>query len=247
MAKRFPLQGSDLAIALGALAVAIGLAAGGLALTAQGSSQSAPGTVEVTGTGTVTAAPDTLAVQIAVITTAGSAAQALNTNNREMRHVQAIFLAAGVKASDLMTTGLNVAPHYNSQGTQQGYSAEEDLTATLHAIAKSGAVIDAAESAVGNDVQIQGITFSLSSTATAMSEARVQAVQNAKQAAADFARGDGESVGPLVKISPVQTSVPEPLPFAANGAAGTARSAVPIKPGTQTVSVQVDVVFRLNS
>lgn len=202
------------------------------------------GTIEVTGSANVEGTPDTLTLQMAVVTTQSSAAAALTRSNREMRRLQAVLTAAGVASADLATSGLNVSPTYDQASKVNGYQAEDDLTATLHDIAKSGAVIDAAENSVGNDAQINSIAFSLSNTGALQARARAEAMANARAQAESFARGGDETLGSIVKISPVQQSIPSPEPF--NASAGAVKAVpVPIKPGRTQVSVQVDVIYRL--
>lgn len=235
-----------LAVGLGALALAVGLAALGDALTNSSAPAGSAGTVEVNATGTATGSPNVLNVQLAVITKASSAAAALNKNNTEMHHLQAVFVGAGVAIKDLQTSNLDVSPTYNQTGSITGYGAEDDLSATLRSIAKSGAVIDAAENAVGNDVTINGITFSFSNDAPLMQQARVSAMKNARAQAADFAKGADEQLGSVLRIS-TSVNTPSPLPF--NGAVaspGIKATPVPIRSGTETESVSVDVVFALH-
>jgi uncharacterized protein YggE len=236
------------ALVLAVIALAVGFSAIGYALSINTSpSNASNGTVEVTATGTVTARPDTLSVDFSVTTNAGTSRAALTKNNNETHALDASLMGSGVAASDLQTTGLSVMQSFDSNGRPNGYVAEDDVTATLHNLQKSGQVIDSAESSVGNDLAITNTTYSITRLAGFETVARGNAMRNALSKARDLADGVNESVGRVIRITETeQQSSPSPLPFSAARAAGsTAQPSVPLRPGTQTVVVNVDVVFGL--
>lgn len=227
-------------------AVLVALAALGVGLANSSAIPAARASIEVNATGSATGAPDTLDVHLAVTTTASSAAKALNRNNTEMHHLQAVFVGSGVAVKDLQTENLQVSPSYDQNGKISGYQAEDDLDVTLHNLAKSGAVIDVAQNAVGNDVAISSIEFSFSKNAPLLHAARLAAMSQARSEAADLAQGAGASLGPVQHISVSSPSpVPTPLPFGANASSAGVKASVPIRPGTQSVSVSVDVIYDL--
>ena len=225
------------------------LLAGGSASASGGLGAAPNATVEVTGTGTVTGTPDTLTVQLAVQTKAASATAALDQNNAEMATLQSTLTAAGVATKDLQTSNLSLSPNYDNNGSVTSYVVQDDLSATLRELTSAGAVIDAAAHAVGNDVQIQGISFSISDTSGLLKQAREQAMQDAAAKAANLAAGAGASLGAVVKVTD-QENLQSPVPmYAALKAASAAGAAapVPVQAGSQQLSVQVDVVYQLTS
>ena len=195
----------------------------------------------------MTGRPNTLTVQIGVSTNAASATSALDENDAEMRNLQTTLVRAGVKSDDLETTNLQISPNYDSDGLITSYGTEDDLTVTLHDIARSGSVIDAAAHAVGNDVQIQGISFSITGTSALLEAARVEAVQNAEGEASDLANGAHASLGPIIRITDEEQQTTPPSPLFSNAIAAAAKSSVPLQPGAEQLSVQVNVVFQLRS
>lgn len=202
--------------------------------------------VTVTGTGTATGAPDTLTLQMGATTTAPSATAALDQNSTEIAALSAVFLKHGVTRSDVQTSGLSVSPAYGSNGNVTGYQASDQLTVTMHRLSSAGGVIDAAAHAVGNDVQIDGIAFSIADTSSLLRSARIDAVRNAQAEAEAFASAAGASLGPVLSISD-QTQQPLPIVGYSLGAAASALPvrSVPIHAGTQQISVQVQVVYAL--
>ncbi len=248
MSKTRFLRSPATAIVLAVLAFATALSALGYALSRTSSPLSAVGTIAVTADAHVSGAPDTLTASFSVSDTAGTAASALDQNNSQMARLQGVFISARVPRSALQTNNLSVSPTYNRHGTLTGYRAEDDLTVTMHDFVKAGRTIDAAESAVGSDVQIDGISFSLSNNSKLLAQARSQAMQQANAEAKGFATGAGEKVGTAISISnQQQVTTPYPLGFdnAVAKSDFAALEPVPIRAGTLQVSVHVDVKYRL--
>ncbi len=257
MSKAWPTRvgGAALVLAGAGLGLGLGLALAGpsagsaAVLTAArraGPTGAAPGArVSVVGTAEVTGTPDTMTLQIGASTSAASASAALERNNAEVEALEAALESAGVQKTDMQTASLSLGPTYDSAGNVDGYQASDELTVTLHGLARAGSVIDAAAHAVGNDVQIDGISFSISSTSSLLAAAREGAVRDAEQKASELAAAAGAKLGPVVSITDEESQPPPVfLPF---GSAAVVRGTpdVPVQPGSQQLSVQVHAVFSL--
>ncbi|HVC25076.1 MAG TPA: SIMPL domain-containing protein [Acidimicrobiales bacterium] len=208
----------------------------------------APGAqVTVSATGVVTGRPDTLTLQIGASTSAATATGALDQNNTEIAALETVLQRSGVTRSDMQTSGLSLQATYDQSGQVTGYEAADELTVTFHALDRAGAVIDAAAHAVGNDVHIDGIAFSISNTSALLDTARIRAVRAAEAKAEAFATAAGARLGPVHSIND-QEQLPPPVfqvpGYAANLAAGPTRS-VPLQAGSQQLSVQVRIVYEL--
>ncbi len=214
------------------------------------SSTPSPATVTVVGSATVTGAPDTLTLSMGVSVRAASATAALDTSSTELDALQKVFISSGVAPKDLQTSFLDLQPNYSSNGRVTGYEADDQLTITLHPIAKAGLVIDAAAHAVGNDVRINGISFSIADTTPLLARARTAAVHQAATDAAQLAAAAGTTLGPIVSVTD-ETS----QPTGPSGASGTlayasaapASTPVPVRSGIEQVTAQVQVVYQLGS
>ncbi len=114
-------------------------------------------------------------------------------------------------------------------------------------LAKAGAAIDAAARAVGNGVQLSGVTFSISNQSKFLASARARAIANAHTEASQIAKGGGTTVGSIVKVTDEENtgSTGIILPYAEF--AGAAAHNVPVEAGSQSVNVQVQVVYSLAS
>ena len=202
-------------------------------------------TISVTGSGTVSGNPNTMSFQIGVQTVAANAAAALSENNTKMKALEAALLSNGVTKRNLQTTGLNVYQNTNNDNVVTGYTVQDNLNVTTHDLQKAGALLGAAAHSVGNDIQLSGVTFSISNQSAVLAKARAAAMRNAHTEATQIAKGGGTTVGHIVRVTDEENtgSTGVVLPFA-EAAAKTA-SSVPIESGSQSVSVQVEVVYSL--
>lgn len=197
-----------------------------------------PGTVTVSGTGTVSSVPDTATISFGVVTEATTAAQALSTNSAAAERMIAALKAAGVEAKDLRTDIVSLSPRYSDRGTEiVGYTASNTVSATIRDLARAGAVIDVAVGAGANSVQ--GPSLERSDVASLYREALRRAVADARTKAEALATAGGLTLG-AVSSMVEGSQAPVPLAAPAKDAAG----AVPIEPGTQDVTAVVTVVFR---
>lgn len=253
----------SLACAAAGLAGAVGLAAGLLvtgssgrgaaggaeltAATASGSTGAAAGArITVTGVATVHGTPDTLTVQVGATTSSPSATGALDKNNLEVATLEAVLASAGVAKADMQTSSLSLQPNLDRKGKVTGYQASDNLAVVVHDLARSGAVIDAAAHAVGNDAQIEGISFSISNTSALLAGARAAAVRDAEARAEVLASAAGAKLGPVVSIvDQEQQGSNVVTPGASFAVHGAGASPVPVQGGSEQLSVQVQVVYLL--
>lgn len=211
-------------------------------------SSSSHSTVSVTGTGTATGTPNTVSFQVGVSSVAKNASAALAANNARVAKLEAALIASGVTKKNLQTTGLNIYQNTNNKGVVTGYTADDELNVTLHQISKAGTALDAATNAAGNGVQLSGLTYSISNQDSLYQKARTSAMKNALAEAKDIAKAAGETVGSIKSVTDQETSTgtTSPLPVEYNSSGVKATTPVPVEAGTQTVTDQVSVVYRLN-
>ncbi|NNN10144.1 MAG: SIMPL domain-containing protein [Acidimicrobiaceae bacterium] len=208
-------------------------------------SSKSPSTITVTGSGTVKGTPDTVSFQIGVSTAAASAADALSETNTRVRGLVASLRASGVAASDLQSSGLNIYANYNNRGNVTGFTASNNLDVTMHSINKAGAAIDAAARAAGNGVQLNGLSFSISNQSQLLKKARIAAMDNAYLEASQVAQAGGASVGSIVHITDQENVSSPPVFYKTSGSTAAGLGSVPIEAGSQSVNVQVTVVYSL--
>jgi len=108
-------------------------------------------------------------------------------------------------------------------------------------------VIDAAALTAGEDVRLQGVTFSIDNTSALVARARADAVRDAVAQAKQLAAAAGVTLGPIRTIDDTGTELPQQPIFNASGTSGGEGAAVPLQPGSQQLSVDVTVVFDIAS
>jgi uncharacterized protein YggE len=221
-------------LALAALALA-----GCTAATAAPPGPAEPPGITARATGTVVAAPDTATVVLGVQTRDRSATAALAANSERAAAVIGVLEGAGVASADIRTSQLAVYPTTAPEtGRITGYEVSNQVTATLRDIAAAGTVIDQAAAAAGDAIRVQQIEFSIADESTARAQARADAVRRALAQAEQLAEAAGVGLGPVRSI--VELAGEPPVPYRAE--ADLASQAVPVKPGTQELSVTVEVV-----
>lgn len=207
---------------------------------------SAGGTISVSGSGTVHGTPDTLSFDVGVQETASTATAALEADNARVTALIKALVNGGLPREDLATSGLSLNPNTNQYGVVTGFSVSNTLTVTTHKLGRAGAVLDAAAHAVGNGIQINGITLSISNQSHLLAMARARAMANAHATASQLATGGHATLGAIVRVTDQENSAPIVYPTYGFYKAAAATS-VPIESGRQALNVQVTVVYQLRS
>jgi uncharacterized protein YggE len=233
---------SAVVLALGALTLAGCSSAGDPAAAPSSSAGSAPG-ISTRGVGTVTRTPDTVTIVIGVQTRAPSAKGALAANTDKATALINMLKSKGVATADLQTSQLSVNPTSDpASGRITGYEVTNQVTAKLHDIVGAGGLIDAAGEAAGDAVRLRQLSFSIADDSAARAQARADAVRQAQAHAKQVADAAGVRLGRIRSITEVAASPPGP--FGRDGAAAAAP--VPLEPGTQELTVMVEVIYAID-
>jgi len=212
------------------------------------SSNSSSKTIQVTGTGTLSATPDQAVMYLAVETQGSTATAATTANAATMTKVISALIAVGISNESIQTTAYTLNPLYSSPTNQSvapsivGYDAVNSIQVTLSNLESVGQVLDQAISAGAN--QVQGITFTLSNTAQAALQK--QALQIAMQDAYNQAKATAAALGVTI-VGPVSVSpsyVFQPVSY--NRYSALAASTTPVQPGTLQVTVTVQVTYQFS-
>jgi uncharacterized protein YggE len=204
-------------------------------------------TFRLSAYGEVKIKPDMAVLQLGVTTEAATAQAAMGDNTTRMNAVLAAVRAAGVRAEDVQTAGVNLNPQYRYEQNQPpqltGYQASNSVTVSVHDLAKAGAVLDAAVKAGAN--QVRGISFRLADPTPVENAAREAAVR-AVQAKADlYARATGTHVVRLVSLGEGGGATIPPLPVPPVAMRAAQVAAVPVAPGELTVRETVTAVYEV--
>ena len=227
------------AAALFAAAAVAGVGRPGPASSASGTTTTTQRIVTTSGHGTVTAVPDQAVVSAGVSTRAATAQAALAQNADQMQRVIAALKNAG--GTDVQTQEVSLYPQTNDQDTVTGYSAQNSVSAKA-AVAKAGALVDAAVAAGANT--IDGPSLAVSDQDALYRDALERAVADARAKAEALAHAGGFTVGPVFTVAE-NAAGPQPLWNAAAVPSAAKDATTPVEPGTQDLTADVTVSFEI--
>lgn len=203
--------------------------------------------ITVAGHGEVEVPPDigfvTIGVQATATTVAAARDQAASSADSVIRSIK----KGGVADKDIQTSGLSIQPNYDytrSSPRLTGYTVSNTVTAKVRKVEDMSKVVDDAIAAGGDTIRLQSVRFGVEDEAKAKSEARKNAMDDAKARAEELAKLGGVSLGAPLTISETQSSGGGPL-RTDTGAVPGGSVATPIETGTNTVTVDVTVRWSL--
>ncbi|HTP00530.1 MAG TPA: SIMPL domain-containing protein [Anaerolineales bacterium] len=204
--------------------------------------------LSVTGMGTVELTPDIAYINIGVHTEAPTAAEAVATNNTQTQQVVDALKTAGVASKDIRTSNFSIYPNtqYDPQTNQKigtTYMVDNTVYVTVRDLGNLGALLDAAVKSGANNVN--SIQFDVADKDPATKQARDAAVKDAQTQAQELAKAAGVTLGEIQTIT-YNNSIPTPIMQSfGKGAGGAADLAVPINPGTMTLTVTVGMAYEI--
>ncbi|MFK5979687.1 MAG: SIMPL domain-containing protein [Rhizobiaceae bacterium] len=212
-------------------------------------------TIHVTGSGSVSIAPDIAIISVGVLRQAKTARKALDANNVAMARVIAAMKAQNIADKDLQTANFNIQPRYqyfkrSSSGEQKppriiGYQVSNRLTIKIRDLKTVGSVLD---QVVTLGVNSGGdIRFTNDDPGDALTKARKKAIENAIKKATTLTSAAGVSLGRIITINE-QHSMPRPMPMAAQVRMMSdkpAEMAVPVQGGENSYRVNVTVSWEI--
>jgi len=202
--------------------------------------------VTVVGRGEVSGTPDTAQVRIGVETNAPTTQEALEQNNQQVQAIIDRMQELGIEESDIQTSEFNMYARYDDKGQEVvGYNVSNTVTVTIRNLDQAGTLLDEVVQVGAN--RIYGINFRVDEPDSLISQARDEAIAQAREKAEQLAQQSGASVGEVLVITENIGEQP-PIPRGYGGAmpaAEQAASDVPVQGGEQSFSASVQVTFAL--
>ncbi|MCB9078759.1 MAG: SIMPL domain-containing protein [Anaerolineaceae bacterium] len=227
--------------------VAVGLATFGLS-TAQADTlhqdSATPRTITVVGEGTVSAAPDIATINLGVQVNDPEVKAATDQADQIMADLIAALKAEGVADKDIETAyySLYIDRPFGPDG-QPGsatYQLSNSLQVTVRDLDNLTNILSVAIEAGANN--INSVSFSIEDPSDLRSEARQQAVDEAKTKAEELADLNGVAVGEVVRISEV---IDQGIPFASERALAVGGGGGGITPGDVDINVQLQITYAI--
>jgi len=204
---------------------------------------SATKTIQVTGTGTVSASPDQAILYLAVQTQAATATQTTSENAEAMANVIATLTTAGIDKNSIQTVSYTLTPTYSNPANQSvpptiiGYIAVNSIQVTVNDLGSIGKILDQAISAGANEVQGVSFTLSSSTLATIQKQALQAALTDADGQAKALATTLGVTIVGPISVTPGYEFQPT------NYSRFAATPQTPIESGTLQVTATVQVTY----
>jgi hypothetical protein len=203
---------------------------------------SAANTITVTGIGTAYAQPDIATIQIGVEMPDDNVAIAYSQVNMTIETIINGLLELGIEREDIRTAGINIYSENFGMGpdgaVQNRFRASNQVNVTVRDLSMIEQVIDTAVASGAN--AIYGLQFAISDTSALESEARTQALENARERAGQIASNIAVTLGDVVSVTEFQGGgFPGNFAEMALGGGGGAA----IEPGRYSVSLSLEVSF----
>jgi uncharacterized protein YggE len=204
--------------------------------------------VEVTGEGSIGAAPDFAEVTLGVTSTGKKAGDAVTANAQAANALAALIRSEGVAPADIQTSTVSVSPMFSqplpnqqTAPTVTGYSVSNNVSVRVRDIPRLGALLDKAVTAGANS--IYGIGFGHNDVSALLDKARPLAVADARRKAEIYAAAGGGRIGRLMVLTEEGGGRQPPMAFYRAYAA--APPPTPIEAGEDKLTVTVNARFEL--
>jgi uncharacterized protein YggE len=209
-------------------------------------------TISVSGFGEMVGVPDIATVELGVETEAPEVAQAIESSNQIVEQVTQALLGAGVAANDIQSTRFNVwreegFDRLTGQPTDEvTFHVDSTVRVTVRDIDQISSTIQTGLDAGANNVF--GLNFGIDDTAELEAEARLLALDDAKDRAQQHADALGLTLGDPIAVSELVGgttfgAVSEAAFLRGLGGGG---GGPPLSPGELNVGVQVDVMYAVD-
>jgi len=212
----------------------------------------------VTGQGIIEIPADVAQVSIGVESRETTVSAARQKAADAMESVLDAIKDNGVSEDDIVTTNFNIYPQTiwvevsdslgrHSEPRITGYTVSNIVQVTVRDIDNLSPVVDTAASAGGDLIRINSIQFTVDDSSAYGEVIRQHAAADALAKADVYARAMGVTLGPLVYLTEISSSVPMAYgaPRAEMAAMDGAFKSTPISSGDVNLSVTIQAVFAI--
>ncbi len=209
-------------------------------------------TIAVNGLGRVYATPDILNANVGITETAKTTKEALAKTNEKVKQIIDIAVAEGVDKKDILTTNINMYPHYdytNGRSVIDGYDSNQTLSIKIKKLESVAGVLDKLSAVDG--LQIQNTSYDIEDKEKVYEKGRELAYQKAKTKADQLANLAGVKVGKVISLSDMtmdMSSAPQYPLFKnamADGIGGASQETSPVAAGEMVFDMSINVVYSI--
>lgn len=197
------------------------------------------------GEGKAIGIPDVASVNFSVITEKMTAKEAITENAEKMNDIINFVKESGIDSKDMKTQVFVLTPRYDwikRERIFKGYELTSTLAVKIRDLEKLSGIIDGI--VLRGADKVGNIQFVLDDPEKLKEEARVKAIENAKEKAQSVAVATGLKLGKIVSFS--ETGVLQPIPRYFNEAMRLEGDVAPeIEKGSLEIQMNVSLTFEL--
>jgi uncharacterized protein YggE len=159
-------------------------------------------TVSVTGNGSVNLTPDMASFNVQVSETRDTTSEALNAMNEKTSTIFDILDAYNIENKDRKTNSINLRTDYDWVDSKQvvvGQVASQSINVKLRDLDQLGSIIDKLSTV--NEINLGSINYNTEDTDEAETEARIMAVEDAREKAQSIADAENMTLGLPISIN----------------------------------------------
>lgn len=217
--------------------------------------------ITVEGSGEILAIPDTAEFSFSVVEKADTVAVAQDAATKKMNAIIAYLNGQDIDEKDIKTTGYNVYPQYEWQqlsctatycppgkSVLTGYEVRQSVTVKVRDTEKAGDLL----TGIGGEgaSELSGLTFTVDEDEDLKSQAREEAIADAKEKADALADQLGVRLVRIVSFSEYSGGYPSPIYYAKDaamgmGGASESRVSPELPSGENTYSSQVSISYEI--
>ncbi|RMA58931.1 SIMPL domain-containing protein [Ulvibacter antarcticus] len=202
-------------------------------------------TVDVTGEGIVRVTPDEVTINVRVENTGKDVKMIKAENDRAINDVLNTVKRLGIADKDVQSEYIRLSKNYDYNTKTYNYAANQSIGIKLRDLGKYESLMNGLMASGIN--RIDGISFSSSNNKALESEARKNAVADAKMKASEYASVLDQSIGKAVSISEYRVNNnPQPMYRTMAMESDSSGGNQVIAPGEMEIRVNVNVSFLLN-
>ena len=204
-----------------------------------------PPSISVSGTASISVAPDLADIRVSIQTEAETLDEAIAQNDTRIKAVLQVIRGHGIAAVDLRTAHLHLGER-REHGARVGHTAQRDVQITLRDLSRLEALMQSMLKA--GVTRIQQMELGTSKAISIKNDARIQAIKAAREKARSLAGALDQSIGKAISITENQ----------ANGgggriynnfavqSAGAGASGTTVATGQVTIRMTLYATFLLN-
>lgn len=159
-------------------------------------------TIDVSGEGIVLVIPDQAIITVRAEHTGKTPIEVKQQNDATINEVFKLLKSTGIEDRYVKSEYINLSKNYDYQTKTYNYLANQTIKIVLNDLSQYESIMNGLLATGIN--RIDGVSFTSSNSDALQSEARVKAIQNAKQKATEYAGALNQNVGKAIHISEFQ-------------------------------------------